>query len=218
MSTIEKLYEMVRAGQHWELDEPERNTRGDPVIHDIARQLGCMRTCQDSAYTAPEISEDTDILQPKKRPATLAANVSWTPRQLPEDSPFPEEKQMARAYEEIHGEFQQSGRSTDLGLQIMERAKQATESEMDQGKSPLGSKFSSLSSTYQGDTEQAKKGHQHERIEITQPYSNKFSSWAQGCNNFLGTVHGYEHEAYDGQCLFSDATRFTSYDRFDEYE
>ncbi|KZZ93242.1 hypothetical protein AAL_05627 [Moelleriella libera RCEF 2490] len=38
---------MVRSSQRWELDEPDLNDRGLPVIHDIAQKLGCIRPNSD---------------------------------------------------------------------------------------------------------------------------------------------------------------------------
>jgi hypothetical protein len=38
---------MVRNGQQWELGEPELNDRGQPVIHNIASKLGCIRPNSD---------------------------------------------------------------------------------------------------------------------------------------------------------------------------
>lgn len=38
---------MVRNQQTWELGEPELNDRGQPVIHDIAHKLGCIRPNSD---------------------------------------------------------------------------------------------------------------------------------------------------------------------------
>ena len=38
---------MVRNNQSWELGEPELNDRGQPVIHDIAQKLGCIRPNSD---------------------------------------------------------------------------------------------------------------------------------------------------------------------------
>ena len=44
---MHKLYTMVRSGQRWELGEPELNDRGQPVIHNIASKLGCIRLAAD---------------------------------------------------------------------------------------------------------------------------------------------------------------------------
>lgn len=48
IATVHKLYAMVRSGQQWDLGEPEYNDRGQPVIHDIATKLGCIRPNADA--------------------------------------------------------------------------------------------------------------------------------------------------------------------------
>ncbi|KAH9889166.1 hypothetical protein F4778DRAFT_393507 [Xylariomycetidae sp. FL2044] len=48
IATVHKLYAMVRAGQSWDLGEPELNDRGQPVIHNIATKLGCIRPNADA--------------------------------------------------------------------------------------------------------------------------------------------------------------------------
>lgn len=48
IATVHKLYAMVRNGQSWDLGEPELNDRGQPVIHDIATKLGCIRPNADA--------------------------------------------------------------------------------------------------------------------------------------------------------------------------
>lgn len=47
IATVHKLYGMLRASQPWELGEPQLNDRGQPVIHDIASRLGCIRPNSD---------------------------------------------------------------------------------------------------------------------------------------------------------------------------
>ena len=47
IATVHKLYSMVRNSQPWELGEPELNDRGQPVIHNIAQKLGCIRPNSD---------------------------------------------------------------------------------------------------------------------------------------------------------------------------
>lgn len=47
VATIHKLYAMVRGSRAWDLGEPELNDRGQPVIHDIASRLGCIRPNSD---------------------------------------------------------------------------------------------------------------------------------------------------------------------------
>ncbi|KAH7120695.1 hypothetical protein EDB81DRAFT_873055 [Dactylonectria macrodidyma] len=43
IATVHKLYSMVLNNQSWELGEPELNDCGQPVIHNIAQKLGCIR-------------------------------------------------------------------------------------------------------------------------------------------------------------------------------
>ncbi|KAF3765130.1 hypothetical protein M406DRAFT_346877 [Cryphonectria parasitica EP155] len=47
IATVQKLYSMVRNGQQWDLGEPDLNDRGQPVIHNIAQKLGCIRPNSD---------------------------------------------------------------------------------------------------------------------------------------------------------------------------
>ncbi|PNY26030.1 Fluconazole resistance protein 1 [Tolypocladium capitatum] len=47
IATVVKLYSMVRNAQPWDLGEPELNDRGQPVIHNIAQKLGCIRPNSD---------------------------------------------------------------------------------------------------------------------------------------------------------------------------
>ncbi|KAL0937676.1 uncharacterized protein CTRU02_207407 [Colletotrichum truncatum] len=47
IATVHKLYAMVRNNQQWDLGEPELNDRGQPVIHNIAQKLGCIRPNSD---------------------------------------------------------------------------------------------------------------------------------------------------------------------------
>ena len=47
IATVHKLYAMVRNQQTWEFGEPELNDRGQPVIHNIASKLGCIRPNSD---------------------------------------------------------------------------------------------------------------------------------------------------------------------------
>ncbi len=45
-ATVHKLYSLVRRGRQWTLEEPKLNSHGQPIAHDIAQLLGCMR-CND---------------------------------------------------------------------------------------------------------------------------------------------------------------------------
>jgi hypothetical protein len=54
---------MVRNNESWDLGEPEMNDRGQPVIHDIASKLGCIRPSPDLPFAFPEGAEDFADLQ-----------------------------------------------------------------------------------------------------------------------------------------------------------
>ncbi|PBP18132.1 c6 zinc finger domain containing protein [Diplocarpon rosae] len=63
IATVQKLYTMLRNGDSWDLGEPELNERGQPVIHDIASRLGCIRASPDLPYAFPEGEQDFAELQ-----------------------------------------------------------------------------------------------------------------------------------------------------------
>ncbi len=63
IATVQKLYTMIRNNESWDLGEPEMNDRGQPVIHDIASKLGCIRPSPDLPYAFPEGAEDFAELQ-----------------------------------------------------------------------------------------------------------------------------------------------------------
>ncbi|KAL6874885.1 N-terminal fungal transcription regulatory domain-containing protein [Trichoderma novae-zelandiae] len=66
ISTVHKLYQMVRTNQPWDLGEPELNDRGQPVIHNIAQKLGCIRPNSDIDLPVhsifPENTQDLEEL------------------------------------------------------------------------------------------------------------------------------------------------------------
>ncbi|KAL2065328.1 hypothetical protein VTL71DRAFT_2997 [Oculimacula yallundae] len=62
-ATVQKLYSMVRNNEPWTLGEPELNGRGQPVIHDIASKLGCIRASPDLPYAIPEGEEGLAYLK-----------------------------------------------------------------------------------------------------------------------------------------------------------
>ncbi len=47
IATVQKLYSMLRNGETWDLGEPELNDRGQPVVHNVASKLGCLRPNSD---------------------------------------------------------------------------------------------------------------------------------------------------------------------------
>ncbi|KAF4630288.1 hypothetical protein G7Y89_g7853 [Cudoniella acicularis] len=74
IATVQKLYTMVRNNESWDLGEPELNDRGQPVIHDIASKLGCIRPSPDLPYAFPEGAEDFAELQAQLQTARSETN------------------------------------------------------------------------------------------------------------------------------------------------
>ncbi|KAJ4147712.1 hypothetical protein LMH87_002220 [Akanthomyces muscarius] len=60
IATIHKLYSMVRSSQPWELGEPDLNDRGQPVVHNIAQKLGCIRPNCDIDLPAHSVFPEDD--------------------------------------------------------------------------------------------------------------------------------------------------------------
>jgi hypothetical protein len=73
IATVHKLYAMVRANEPWTLSEPQLNDRGQPVIHNIAEALGCIRPNPDMPVVFPENSVEFEKLQRRLQAEELAA-------------------------------------------------------------------------------------------------------------------------------------------------
>lgn len=71
---------MVRNNESWNLGEPEMNDRGQPVIHDVASKLGCIRPAPDLPNNFPEGAEDFAKLQAQLHAARSEANSKDTSR------------------------------------------------------------------------------------------------------------------------------------------
>jgi flagellar motor protein MotB len=89
IATVQKLYTMIRNNESWDLGEPEMNDRGQPVIHDIASKLGCIRPSPDLPNNFPEGAEDFAELQAQLQAARSDANSEDTSdRKYSEDSAY----------------------------------------------------------------------------------------------------------------------------------
>lgn len=79
--TVQKLYTMVRNKESWDLGEPQLDDRGQPVIHDIAFRLGCIRPSQE-APSSPSWPSNEFVLE---QPNTLYSTkqFTWTPQHSP---------------------------------------------------------------------------------------------------------------------------------------
>ncbi len=65
IATVEKLYSMLRNRESWELSDPEMNDHGKPIIHDVAKILGCIRESKDNDWAWPERADDISELKAK---------------------------------------------------------------------------------------------------------------------------------------------------------
>jgi hypothetical protein len=54
---------MVRNGESWDLGEPDLDERGQPVIHDVASKLGCLRSSPDPPNYFPDEAEGYEEMQ-----------------------------------------------------------------------------------------------------------------------------------------------------------
>jgi hypothetical protein len=80
---------MIRNNESWELGEPEVNDRGQPVIHDIASKLGCIRPSPDLPCAFPEGAEDFAELQAQLQAARSEMGVEDNgSRKFSEDSAY----------------------------------------------------------------------------------------------------------------------------------
>lgn len=107
IATVHKLYAMVRNGQSWDLGEPELNDRGQPVIHNIAQKLGCIRPQNDVdlpvSHIFPEdesgLGELVTALEEHQRntEASKASPLSVTSSPSPCSQPQSESRRIERA-------------------------------------------------------------------------------------------------------------------------
>lgn len=112
IATVQKLYTMVRNNESWELGDPEMNDRGQPVIHDIASKLGCIRPSPDLPYAFPEGAEDFAELQAQLQAARSESHSDDSgSRKVSEDSsnysPALDRTDRASSSESDHSDYNQ---------------------------------------------------------------------------------------------------------------
>ncbi|KAK6956307.1 hypothetical protein Daesc_001582 [Daldinia eschscholtzii] len=125
IATVHKLYAMVRNGQSWDLGEPELNDRGQPVIHNIATKLGCIRPNADADLPPHSVfPEDEAGL------AKLAAELDVQQREREKETHATEHRSetesnctrtdRASSSELDHSDFEQDYRKAILGNQNLQ--------------------------------------------------------------------------------------------------
>lgn len=116
---------MVRNGQPWDLGEPELNDRGQPVIHNIATKLGCIRPNADADLPPHSVfPEDEAGL------ARLAAELDVQQREREKETHTTEHRSetesnctrtdRASSSELDHSDFEQDYRKAILGNQNLQ--------------------------------------------------------------------------------------------------
>ncbi|TVY82019.1 Fluconazole resistance protein [Lachnellula suecica] len=126
IATVQKLYTMVRKNESWDLGEPELNDRGQPVIHDIASKLGCIRPSPDLPYAFPEGADDFAELQAQLQAARSEMNSEDRgSRKLSEDSSY--SPAMERTERASSSESDHSNISKDYNQIIMSQQRQDVE-------------------------------------------------------------------------------------------
>lgn len=125
IATVHKLYAMVRNQQPWDLGEPELNDRGQPIIHNIASKLGCIRPNSDmdlpvhSVFPEDEaglneLARQLEDQQQKEVGSTSTGNapVTGSKRQHETDSISCARTDRASSSELDHSDFEQDYRKT----------------------------------------------------------------------------------------------------------
>lgn len=117
IATVVKLYSMVRSSQSWDLGEPELNDRGQPVIHNIAQKLGCIRPNSDIDLPVHSVFPEDE------------AGMAELARQLEEQQALEGEPQGGGGHKET------TGSRGDTDSSIYGRADRASSSELDHSDS-----------------------------------------------------------------------------------
>jgi len=212
IATVQKLYTMVRNNESWELGEPELNDRGQPVIHDIASRLGCIRPSPDLPYAFPEGAEDFAELQAQLQAArSEMASEDTGSRKLSEDSssysPALERTDRASSSESDHSNI-----SKDYNQMILAQQRKAVERNISARTSTPVSKPRPLNlaqrptieqeASYQSrtsiDTSRSMPSPIYTDFQTESPMfrtTSPFSPWSAG-DEFLGPTHALDLTAH----------------------
>ncbi|KAH8200083.1 hypothetical protein TruAng_005751 [Truncatella angustata] len=121
IATVHKLYAMMRNGQQWDLAEPELNDRGQPIIHNIATLLGCIRPNADA-----DLPPHTVFPEDEGGLAKLAAELevhqqdsNMVPIKSETDSTY-NRTERASSSELDHSDFEQDYRKTMMSSQNLQ--------------------------------------------------------------------------------------------------
>lgn len=125
IATVQKLYTMIRNGDSWDLGEPELNDRGQPVIHDIASKLGCIRPSPDLPYAFPEGAEDFAELQAQLQAARAEMGAHDTGNRKSSDDSTLSSPALDRTDRASSSESDHSALSKDYNQMLWQQQQQA---------------------------------------------------------------------------------------------
>ncbi|TVY53008.1 Fluconazole resistance protein 1 [Lachnellula cervina] len=207
IATVQKLYTMVRNNESWELGEPELNDRGQPVIHDIASRLGCIRPSPDLPYAFPEGAEDFAELQAQLQAARSEMALEDTgSRMHSEDSSY--SPALERTDRASSSESDHSNISKDYSQMMLSQQRQAAERNIGARVSTPVSKPSPLNiaqkptfepeASYRSrtsiDTSRSMPSPIYTDFQTESPMfrtTSPFSPWSAG-DDFLGPAHALD--------------------------
>ena len=133
IATVQKLYTMVRNNESWELGEPEMNDRGQPVIHDIASKLGCIRASPDFPHAFPEGSEDFAELQAQLQAAhsEIGSEETFKAEASSHSSPSLARTERASSSESDHSNMSKEYKNMAWSQQQQQQQQQQAANKMD---------------------------------------------------------------------------------------
>ncbi|KAH6605598.1 c6 transcription factor, partial [Trichoderma cornu-damae] len=119
IATVHKLYAMVRNHQAWDLGEPELNDRGQPVIHNIAQKLGCIRPNSDIDLPVHSVFPEDE------------AGMAELARQLEEQQHQHQHQQQQQQQQHNHDADAHPKEAKETGSPMYNRTDRASSSELD---------------------------------------------------------------------------------------
>lgn len=204
IATVQKLYMMVRNNEEWELGEPELNDRGQPVIHDIASKLGCIRPSPDLPFAFPEGAEGFARLQADLQAARAEMASDDTGSRKPSSessrssySPGPRRTERASSSDSDHSELSSEYNRMLSSPRSPTSAKPLAPNIITK---PLPSKFAAQHLPFNDDSYQARTAFDSMPSPIYADFQTQspmfraaspFSPWSGG-DDYLGQAHALD--------------------------
>ncbi|KAG9228032.1 hypothetical protein BJ875DRAFT_277256 [Amylocarpus encephaloides] len=200
IAAVQKLYTMVRNHESWELGEPEMNERGQPVIHDIASKLGCVRPSPDLSYAFPEGAEDFAELQAQLQAARsdLASEDTASSRKHSHDATY--SPTLDRTDRASSSESDHSTMSREYNQMMWSQRQAASKAALAKANAPVSkppSRPMDEESSYARtsvDTSRSMPSPIYTDFQTASPMlrnTSPFSPWSAG-DDFLGPAHALD--------------------------